>query len=323
MTVQELMTRAFQLSGEPSDLCPFVTPGDPVTFDTGFTQSSTLALLGWLNTAIARIANWEYPDGTMLRFRNLRRSLVFKTKAALSQAVVIGGTDTVEIMGFSGLNRAGQFDGWIVDVTAGTGIGQRRLVIATTGVGANNSVLQVAVDWAVVPDSSSTVSLYKRFFEFVPVPVTGTVDDYHLPGDSVNLIGDVTMVRDIVSMQDLDKAGQTELFTATMLTPGIPSMFMASGSRLVFDVPFSGKRSYEAVYYGHPVPIVAVTDPLPMSLPFHEAVMDWMVHSLQMRAQDFNGAYATKRDLQELMQTLRNSGELDLDNVNSGFVLYS
>lgn len=320
MNVQALMTKVFQLSGEPSDLCPYATWGDPSTFDLALGQTGSLPLLGWINMAITRIANWEYPDGTILRFRHLRKSFFFKSRVALAGTVLSSTADTVTLPGVT-TNRANQFSGWIIEITGGLGSGQKRIVIGDTG--ATPDVLQVHQDWTTQPNGTSTFSLYKRFFDLVPASVAGTVDDYMISRDGVEDVADILKLRDITTLQDMGPAPRTELFTATMLGKGLPTSFRFEGSRIVFDTPFDTSRAFEVLYYAHPTPLVSSSDPIPLSSPFHEAIMLWAVHSLQMRAQDFNGAYATKRDMQELMTTLRNNGEMELENEQSGLVVYA
>lgn len=324
MNVQEMMTKVFQLAGEPSDLCPYNTPGDPATFDLTFAVPGSSQLLAWINQALVRIANWKYGDETILRFRHLRKSMFFKHKPEMTGSVVAGAADTVSIAGFAPANAVNQFNGWIIVVTHSvTGVVQKRLVVSTAGVGAVDSVLQVHQDWDSVPDALCTYALYKRFYTFVPAPVAGTVDEYMISGDIVNEIGDVIGVRDLVSNSDLQQAPQGERFTSTQLSLAIPSMFSIDGKKLVFDSAWNQSRSYEILYYAHPILITSVSQAIDIPVPFHEAIVQWAVHSIQMREQDFNGAYATKRDLQELMQTLRNNGEMMLDEEQVGFSVYS
>jgi len=323
MTVREMMTKVFQLSGEPSDLCPYVTPGDPATFDLTLGVPGATPLLEWINQAIVRIANWEYPDGTILRFKHLRKNLYWKAFALKAGDVLSGTVDSINVDGFNPLNRNGQFTGWVVEVVDSVGLQlQKRLVIRCTGDLADNSVLTVHQDWDVVPDSTWTYRLYKRFFEFVPVPVAGSVDDFMAIGNLVDDVADVLRIRDLISGTDLAQPKHTELFTSTLLTKAIPSLYMVEGNRVTFDSPWDLGRSYEMLYYAHPQSLATVNDVLGLPRPFHEAVVQWAVHSIQMREQDFNGAYATKRDLQELMQTLRNQGEMMLDEEQSGMTVW-
>lgn len=325
MNVQEMMIKVFQLAGEPSDLCPYVTPGDPTTFDAALGQPGSLPLLAWINQALTRIAQWEYPDGTVLRFRHLRKNLFFKSKPAMTGDVLASTADTISIDGFNPLNRASQFNGWVLEVyDAATQNTQKRLVIATSGALAANSVLQVHQDWDFPPTVGfSTYKLYKSFFEFVPTPVAGSVDDYMLAGDVIEELCDVLGVRDLTGTVDLTTAAQGERFTATQLSKAIPTMFSMEGRQIKFDSPWDLARAYEILYYAFPKQLAAVTDVPDLPRPFHEAIVQWAVHSIQMREQDFNGAYATKRDLQELMQTLRNQGVLSMENETTGFSIYN
>lgn len=324
MTVQEIMTKTFQLAGEPSDLCPFTVPGDPTTFDPTLALAGSLPLLGWINEAMIRIANWEDADGTIVRFAHLRKSMYFKTLAVKAGDVISGTSDTIEIDAFNPLNRVGQFNGWVVEVTnTVTGEVQIRLVVKTTGVLAANSVLTVHRDWDTVPDLTCTYRLYKRYFPFVPSPVATSVDDYGIEGDPVNEIHDILKLKDLNSLSELSTPKRTETFSATVLTKGIPTEFKFENGGILFNTPWDQNRSYEILYYANPRPLSAVTDRIEFPAPFHEAIKLWAVHMIQMRDQDFNGAYATKRETQELMRTLRLQGEFNHEQENSGFVVYS
>ena len=316
MNVQEIMTKVYQLAGEPSDLCPYTNPGDPATFD--FATAGAVALLSWVNQAVMRIANWEYPDGTILRHRALRKTLNFIVPTPLTGLVLAAGLDTLDIAGFPGLNRVGQFDNWIVEITGGTGVGQKRFIVNSTGAGAANVQLVLLEEWATVPDTTSTYALYRRHSKFVAAPVAGSVDDQYISLDYPRYVADVLAVQDLLTKSVLEQLAQTETLTSTIGQTGVPSMFTVRGDELLFDVAPTSKRVYQLLYYAHPAAIAAVTDRLELSAPFHEAVVQWAVHSIQMREQDFNGAYATKRDLQELMSTLRLTGEMEMDMVNSG-----
>lgn len=322
MNVQEMMIKVFQLAGEPSDLCPYTIPGDPLTFDVTLVVPGALPLLSWINQALLRISNWEYPDGSILRFRSLRKSLYFKAKPAFTGTVISATTDSVTLLGFAPNNRDDQFNGWLIEIDSGLGNGQKRLVIDTDGLTVNNSTLTVHQDWVIQPDTTSTFKLYKRFFKLTPVMAVATVDEYHILADGSNEFGDILNIRDITTLQDLAQPLKTDLFTAGILSKGVPSSFMLEGDQITFDVPFDTSRTYEVQYYAHPTKLVNINSVTELTAPFHEAIVQWAVHSLQMRDQDFNGAYATKRDLQELMNSLRNSGEMNYENTQTGVTVW-
>jgi len=322
MTVQDMFVRIWQASGEPTDLTPWLTYN--TTFDTTFTNLSTRQLAGYVNMACSRIAGWEYGDGTILRLPSLRKMKMFRHPAALSQSIKSATASTFVIVGFGGasLNRVDQFVGWVAEITAGLGVGQKRLVTATTGALAVDCTATVHVDWVTVPDATSTVSLYKSFVKLNTSQQAGSVDDYHFNGLDPKYINDLLAIRDLTALSDLGSPVRGELFTANLLTKGIPTQYRWDGDEIVFDVPFDGKRAFQLDYYANPNLIASGSDILDIPAAYHEAVCLWAVRAIQMREQDFNGAYASKRDLQELMQTLRMPGELGLDTQMTGVTVY-
>lgn len=322
MNTQELMTKVFELAGEPSDLCPYNTPGDSTTFDTTLTIDGAVKLLSWLNEAVIRICNWQYGDGHIVRIKNLFQSKLFTTKAAITATVASATSTTLTIAAFSPLNQANQFDGWIVETTAGTGSGQKRLVIATSGTLATPSTLTVHKAWDTALDGTTTIKLYKRFFTFIPNPTAGTVEEYHLNLDAKSKVSDVLKVRDIEGASDLEPKNRSDQFTASILTSGLPSLYTRFGNKLLFDTAYDAARAYELLFYAYPTALVAYTDEPDLPVSFHMPVILWATQMIQKRMQDFNGSYATYRTLVEMMQSLRNQGAFEGEYEAAGFAVW-
>lgn len=317
-----MMTKAFELSGEISDLCPYNTPGDSTTFDTTLTIVGATRLLEWINDAVVRICNWQYGDGHIVRIKNLFQSKMFVGKAALTTTVASATSTSLTIAAFSPLNKTSQFDGWIVETTAGTGSGQTRLVISTSGTLATQSTLTVHKAWDTTPDGTTTIKLYKRFFNFVPNPTVGTVDEYHVDLDGKSKISDVLKVRDIEGSTDLEPKNRSDQFTATLLTKGLPTSYTRFGNQLLFDTAYDSARAYEILFYAYPTALTAYTDEPELPVSFHMPVVLWATHMIQKRSQDFNGSYATYRTLVEMMQSLRNQGAFEGEYEAAGFNIF-
>jgi hypothetical protein len=309
MNAQEIMSKVFELVGEPEDLRPYATPGDPLTFDINLTGA--VRLLSWVNQAVVRIANWSFPDGAILRARSLLKKMYFQNKAALTGTALSATADSLTWIGLTPLNTVNQFNGWLITTTGGIGEGQTREIIACVGANAANCVMTVHKTWDVTPDATTTFKLYKRMFKLLPVVVVGSVSDYHIYLDPISNISDVLKITDIEGSTDLSIVDYNDVLTGTRISNSPPSSFARLGDEIWFDSAYDTARSYELTYYKHPTLLALATDVPELPVPFHEAIVEWAVHTLLMRSQDFTGAYATKRDLQDLMQTLRMQGRLE------------
>lgn len=317
MTAQEMMEQAFREAGEPSDHMPYTTPGDETTFD--ITLPGSVKLLRYVNQGLIRIANWVFPDNRYLRLRGMLGRTYFKTQEPLGGYVSVSTISTATLVGVS-MTETNQLQGWVIEITEGTGAGQKRLITAST-VALGFTVVTVHQDWDTNPDDTSGFSLYKNFASFLG---TGTPAwlAYHIPLNAVTQIQDVMKVRDLISLTDLLPTERTDTFTQGALTPGIPTQYRVMGNRLEFDVPVNTNRTYEIIYLRQPTLLVAATDVPDIPLHYHEAVVMWATHNLQRLNRDYDGAYATKRELQELMATLRLQGASEGDLENSGVTVF-
>jgi hypothetical protein len=317
MVATELIERVFKDSGEPEDLQIYATPGDDTTFD--ITLPGSVKLLRLLNTALTRVANWRFPDGRLLRVRDLRGRLMFNTGAPIAVSILASTYNSVTLGGFTP-NYAGEFDGWTIEVTGGTGAGHIATVRSSVLSGTN---IELFVDpvWVAVPDNTSMVKLTKNFFEFRRNP-TMPWETYHIPVDFTNHMGDILKVRDISGLTDLARTYNDDMFTANMRTSGVPSQWKLFGNELWFDVAPAEARTYELLYIKNPAALVGANDVPELPEMYHEAVALWAVHNVMRQNQDFNGAYATKRELEDLMQQLRLQGSFDMEADIGGLTVW-
>lgn len=319
MTTQEIMEQVWREAGEPTDLNPYATPGDETTFD--ITLPGSVKLLRYVNQALVRIANWQFPTGRSMRFKNLVERAYFKSNAPLNDTVLSATADTFTITGLSA-NAADQFRGWVVEITAGTGAGQRALIITNTVEVGGECRCSVAVPWTTEPDATSEVSLYKNFWRFVGNS-TQPIDDYNIKVDSRTEMLDVMRVRDVVLLQDLTPTERTDIFTAGILQPGLPTLYRVMGGAIYFDVPVAEPRTFEVVYLRQPRTLTLAQDIPELPLQFHEAMIMWATHNIQRLNNDYDGAYATKRELETLLSTVRLQGNNDMEMEDGGMTVFS
>lgn len=318
MNVQEIMEQVYREAGEPTDLSPYSTFGDESTFDV--TTAGGIKLLRYVNQALVRIANWVFPDGGHLRLRGMMCKAYFQSKAPVADQATAGAASTITLPGLA-TNVVDQYRGWVIRITAGTGVGQTRLILSNTVEMAGNIVATVHSPWDTVPDATSVVELYKNFFQFVG---TGAApyQAFHIPIDAVTGVQDVLKVRDLESLSDLEPTARIEVFTAGMLQPGTPTQYRVMGNQIVMDVPVADARTYEMIYLKQPAALTNAAQVPDLPLQYHEAVSLWAVHNVQRMNSDFDGAYATKRELIDLMSTLRTQGASDYDLEQTGMTAY-
>ena len=316
MTLRELMERTFWDSGEPSDLCPYATPGDETTFDS--TLPGALKLIRYLNNAQLRIANWKFRDGRILRFRSLRGRVYFASGDPIT-GTVTSATARSLVIDTLGSDVADQFNGWLVAIVSGSGSGQIRLITDTTVV--VPVTLTIDSDWDTIPDATSVYELYKGFFRFVSA-ATYPYQAYHILLDPIASLVDVMRVRDVSASVDLGRTYYNDMFTASVKTTGIPSTYQVFGNELWFDAAPTENRSYEMLYIKNPAALVNATDVPEIPESYQEAISLWVTHNIMRMNQDFDGSYATKRELEDLMQMLRLSGEFEMELDAGGIVVW-
>lgn len=318
MTVQAMIEQVFRDSGEPSDLMPYDTPGDETTFNLALPGS--VKLLSYLNTGIVRIAHWVFRDGRNLRLRGMLAKAYFRSRVPLTLTLVSGSTTSLTFTNSTmSAGVADQLRGWIVEFTEGTGVGQKRIVTSCTA-GAGNFTIAPHEDWDTAPDATTVIKAYKNFFLFNGASTV--LATRHIAVDAVTQLQDVMKVRDITSQVDLTPADKTEVFTASLMTAGIPTIYRIMGNQLEFDVPLNEDRSYELIYLRHPTALSTATQIPDIPLQYHEAVCLWAIHNVQRMNSDYDGAYATKRELIDLMESLRLQGAFEMEMEDSGITVY-
>lgn len=301
MNTQEILTLAYQSAGEPTDLCPFTDPSDPTTFTLSTREAQDLLRIA--NMALRRIANWRFRSGRILRHRNLYSQMYFVAKGPVT-GTVVSATDTTVRLEALGSDVEDELNGWLIEITDGTGAGQLRLIVDTTLAGAQ-PVAEVSEAWDTNPDATSEYALYKSFFKFVPAATPGTYLDYEIGLDPINTLVDVIRIRDIVDSTDLDRSQKEEFFSSSLTTKGTPTTFKVLGDRIAFDAAPDTRRTYEIFYVRNPAMLTTATQEPELPYMYHEAVILWMVHYIQRLNQGFEVAAQTAAELNNLMETLR------------------
>lgn len=317
MTTREIMELVYQEAGEPSDLCPYTDPGDYTTFD--ITIPGSVRLLRIVNMALRRIASWRLRSGRIVRYKALEGREFFVNPTPPTGTAVSAG-DTSLVIPQLGTDVDDELNGWIVEITAGTGAGQTRLIVDST-VNAPDVTLEVNTEWDTNPDNTSEYALYKGFFAFLAARIL-TVDNWHILLDPVTVLHDIVRVRDVQTNADLVLASHGESFTSSQAQSGIPSEYLRYGDQLILDVAVAERRVFEILYTKNPTALSVDTQVPCLPEIFHQGIILWAVHEIQRMNQAFGPAYTTKRELEDFMEIAVQQGASELTMESTGIVAY-
>jgi hypothetical protein len=323
MTTQEIMEKVFRDSGEPTDMEIHDVPGDDGTFNIALPGS--LRVLRTVNTAQTRLANWRFRDGRVLRMRGLRDRLYFQSKTPPTGATIAATASGITIPGLA-VNADDSFNGWLIGITGGTGAGQTRLITDTVLNGAD---VDLVVDqaWDIQPIYSadplllSTYALYKSFFMLTDA-VVPTYMTYHINVNPVTRLADITKIRDVSTGTDLVRSQFEDVFSSTLKSTGVPTQYMVYGNQLWLDAAPTELKSYEMLFIRQPAPLILAAQVPDLPEQYHDIIAQWAVHQVLQTNQDFNGAYAMRREVEDTMEMLRLQGSFDMDMEVGGVTVF-
>jgi len=317
MTVFEVLDQAWLEAGEPSDLDADFSIG---TFDP--ISTAGVRMLRYVNNSIVRIGNWRFRDGRLLRLRSLLARKAFRTgyenEFTVTAAIALSGfqVDPPQTLG-----TADPYTGWVVEVTEGTGVGQVRLVVASSYGAVAGLVCSVNQDFDTALDATSVVQFRKNFVEFLSATETNTLGG-NVVLNPVTALGDILKVRDLGTATDLTPTLRENLFTGNVLQSGTPSEYRIYGNRVYFDVAIDAETVYEILYLKQPAKVAVGTDVPELPEQYHEALTLWVTHNIQRMNQDYDKAYATKRELEDLMMMTREQGSSEMDMEQGGIIIW-
>lgn len=308
MTTEQMVREVFEALGEPSDL-QYRDLNDQID----------VTLPGWqrivqaLNTACLEIATWKWPRGRQLRFRFLEAQAPLSI-APLSGTVLthtasshfLTCTLTERPMDYY-RNYALRFD---TDVYR---------VLNSRWTGTATELILLSAPQTSLASRGLTAS--RREFQFVDQTTAAwgeTVDGIaYTPAEGVPL--EILNVYDLTGDRELEYENRFESFAPAAPTFGEATRYykMARGFRL--DVWPETARTFMVRYMRGPriLPADSLTAEPELPENFHRAVV---LHALwwgYRRAQENNSAYATKKDLDELLQQLRTEYDLQSEHTTA------
>jgi len=318
-----MIVQVYEDIGEPTDRCPYSDPSDFTTFD--ITTAGATRIKKVLNQALVRIANWRNTDGTALKIRGLFARKYFTVGKARSGTVRSATTTSILVDTDADLTMGLDLSRYVLTVDDGVGEGQKFLVVKTESVtdgDGDHLRFTVAGSFDPLPELGNTVTLKRNFARLLTDAEFNAEEDEDLNLDPYRDVMDVVKIRDVNNGSDLEKTMREDILTANLLSEGTPASYRVIGNEIVFDAIPDERIVLELVYVRNPPEMVMGTDvpELPESL--HEAMVFWAVHSFQRNQQSYDKAYATKRELVEMIAQLRTQGHFDNDLDQGGLVIY-
>jgi hypothetical protein len=307
-----MMIEVFEAVGEPSDLQIY---SDPDAGIVDLTLRGSLRILQWLNRGYRRILCWKFADGRQVRFPAMEGKAHFKTTVLTGNVTgaASDGADQayVEISGGGGTD--GLYEGWILEITAGTGSGQKRRV--TQYVGATRRAY-INKDWSTQPEGPtgtdpSSYSMYKDFVRLCRASDSEAADNVILDPESTALA--VLKIVDVRDGEEIVPAERTEAFPENVIETGTPSEYYRRENDIVFDVAVSDERWYSIEYVKMPAAMSTLSESPRIPEVFHDAIVLYAHYLGLRRGQEWSGAYSTKRDLTELMAGIKDQVEVSFE----------
>lgn len=288
MTLGTVIQRAWEELGEPSDL-------DPKT--VGVQKFRDAA-----NEAQDVIAMWIDDRGRKVFFREFEDSVDFET-VVLTGTLEAQGSQSTIVMPVSVEATLGRYAGWVL--AAG---GEARRVALSTVVG-GRATLTVNGPFTVdLTDAAFTLSKVEYRFEG--------------DGDVIETEKRVVEIRKVYDLVDgvmLDEVAASEQLMDVDV--GVPGSWKHRGSGVAFDVAPTETRRYRLFVVRLPTKLVDQSSLIEVPEAFAQALVMRVVWWGYRRMQDFQAAYATKREFQELMTRLATAswlnGEPDYFTVRS------
>jgi hypothetical protein len=296
VTLAQIETMVYESLGDLDDL-------DPRTFGS----ASEVKLRGYVNRAYKRICSWKFPSGEQLRFPSLEK-VIFLSTSVLTGSVTSATSNTALLGGIVGNLPDNRYADWLLEISGGTGSGQKALVISSVGT---TGVVTLHQAWKTTPDGTSTYKLYKRFYTCVEASDPTVSENISL--SPVTKFLAFQKVTDLQMPWDLKFSSRDENFSMYMQIASIPMSCFRRGNTLYFDMPVNTVRTYRIEIIQAPDDMTLATDVPQIPEQFHECIVLYARWIGLERNQEWSGAYATKRDLEELMSSLMTDEERQYD----------
>lgn len=272
MTLDYAMRRLWEDLGDASDLDP--------------SKSGAKLLCGFLNDAQDVVSMWVDDRGRKVRFRQLEDAIRFSTNVLTG---TLGTqTSTFDIALPSAIDGSDNcFKNWTVQI--GTEV---RKVFSSRYVD-GVSYVRLTAPLSAVP-SDLAITLMQTDYAFG----TGT---YDIDTEKMR-IAEVLRVFDCEANSQIDIAAFHEFFLVP--AAGETTRWRYSKGGISLDSIPTTSRVYELHFIRLPLRVEAASDVFELPATFDSAILTYAKAAGFRRMQDFNAAYATKRDFADLMNHL-------------------
>ncbi|HSW65338.1 MAG TPA: hypothetical protein VLH56_18825 [Dissulfurispiraceae bacterium] len=303
MTLESIVQEIYEGLGEPSDLEFRSGAGDILTGSTGW-----LRLVDAVNRACIELSTWKFPEGRTLKFRSLEANTVFASEV-LTATVSDGAIGTATLTTSLPIQADNYYAGWVVTLANA----QYRVFMSTTALSGTDTDLLVLSPLEVDP-VGETISASRREYTFVAAtPTFGTVPTNPTVPAAIGTPLEIISVYDMTSATELETLSRDAQGFETPPSVQTPTAYYKVGRGLRFDTWPDASANYTVRFFRTPnVLAYADTTAVP-ELPenYHRAIVLWGMWWGYRRMQENNSAYATKRDLDDLLRHIR--GEYDLE----------
>ena len=298
MNLSQLCMHIYEALGEPEDL------------GEGGTPSTSGRLKDFANMAQVRLANWKFPNGRLLRFPMLYGVAMFRS-VVKTGTVGAGYTNSLSLSSAVG-NTLGQYNDWIVEISAGTGSGQKR-VITSYGIASGTAYeyrAHIHSAWDTNPTDTSTYKVYKRFYKCLR-----TWDSFLSENISLNDLSDIMKIEDLADEAELDNDDRTIAVTSYLTDTGTPSSYLYFGNRIIFNTNVDSNRWFRIEYYRNPTEMSSASSKPELPEGWDQGIILYARWLGLARNQEAQMAYAAKKDLDDFIQGMRGFYEMRYERV--------
>jgi hypothetical protein len=305
MQYQEMILGVWELLGKRTDLRPV---GDDSTI-VDLSLGGAIKLGGWVNRGYKTICSWKTRRGRIIRFRNMEKTYMFP--GVIKTGTAVGGTVNTIMFPAAFDTTVNRYQKWIIEITAGTGIGQSRLIVGYSAL----RVATVHKSWDTIPDATSVFKVTKNFMMYLDAG--HVLADENIPLGPTEVVTAMGVV-DLESASELVRGSRTIPFLSVLQDIAPPSVFKDEQNGIYFNSAFYDQRYYELRYFGPPPSLVELTDVPVIPDRFHDCIVMWAVWWGLLMFHEPTMAYSMRRNVEDMMEQIVEQWDMtnEKDNVS-------
>lgn len=291
-TLEELITETWEQIGKPSDITPLDLDGN---FDVNLDGSQQIKK--WVNWGLRQICTWKFNTGELVRFSSLYRRTRFETRPY-----------EVEVVGYDAgsgvVTLAEDLPEWIKKSHMAIKANLWQEVVPIS-----DNELRVIPIRSDVPVGETGV--HRREYFFMDSTAPGA--EYNVQLSPVSEIDSVQRLTDLEYGREIARGTRTEYYPTSRRQQSPAMAYFNIGNGISFDRIPEENRWFMLEYYALPTDLEEAGDYPEIPAQFHEAIILHATWFGLRRQQEWSGAYSTKRDLFDFMQSRRKQFESSFD----------